>query len=95
MIGANSRTMNNYAVSRNSDADVRADETIAQRKHADLAQWQSSGFVNSAGLDPAQGQEHSQIRRGQAANPSPEQSEQLGRLRLRAIGAGPLSGGTR
>lgn len=60
MRGANSRTANIYAESSNSRADVRAFRDNAQGNSADLAQWQSSGFVNSAQSDGAQGREHSE-----------------------------------
>lgn len=63
----NSSVRNNYAESSNSHSDVRAFRDNAEGNTADLAQWQSSGFVNSARSGGAQGREHSEM--GGASRP--------------------------
>ena len=66
----NHRSQNSWATNRNSWTHVRADCDNAQEKQAVLAQWQSSGFVNSAGSSSAQGREHSE-KAGASRPPAP------------------------
>lgn len=69
MEGANSQTLNNYVETTNSHADVRADEMITEQKQAVLAQWQSSGFVNSAQPAGEQSREQREIGAGASSDP--------------------------